>query len=272
MILLPNLVLLRPWEYGKSPTDYDFSTESFWIHIHGVPRVSCTLEVGARLACSFVDSQEVQIREIMGNGKRFFRIRVTVNLDVPLRRCIRLRSPLSGEITASITYERLPTFCHCCGIIGHRVKDCPSMNDQEADSYQLQFGSWLAVNDTLRSFVIIRHLDPLSLASKPHGAMAAARVQQDGARTISGGSQRSVQSPDGSKGNVNTDDATRVSGTRISDTRVSDNPRVSNTPNGGVISEKVSKNAGSLSLQGKDSKRLTCDLKKVKFWSKRKSI
>ena len=42
-----------------------------------------------------------------------------------------------------LIYERLPTFCFICGIIGHLDRNCPSLYEKEAGEINKQFCSWL---------------------------------------------------------------------------------------------------------------------------------
>ena len=48
-----RLVILRPWVPNQPLSALDFSTDYFWIHVTGLPRICYTREVGAKIAKSF---------------------------------------------------------------------------------------------------------------------------------------------------------------------------------------------------------------------------
>lgn len=57
---------------------------------------------------------------------KILRARVRLPLDAPLLRWIVLLDEITkDEVVVSIAYERLPSFCCHCGIIGHQGARCP---------------------------------------------------------------------------------------------------------------------------------------------------
>ena len=59
------LLVLKPWDRSVTSNDDIFSSSPFWIHVRGLPRECVTLKVGAKLAASFLDCQEIQVREFI---------------------------------------------------------------------------------------------------------------------------------------------------------------------------------------------------------------
>lgn len=74
------------------------------------------------------------------------RVRVRININQPLKRCIRLDILGDGvESIILLRYERLPNHCFKCGMVDHNTNECLSLeqclvfNGVES----LQFGIWL---------------------------------------------------------------------------------------------------------------------------------
>ncbi|KAK4416893.1 hypothetical protein Salat_2514800 [Sesamum alatum] len=54
--------------------------------------------------------------------------------------------PGGETITVSFTYEKLPTFCYGCGVLGHIMRDCTQWLEQgkgPGDESDLPYGAWL---------------------------------------------------------------------------------------------------------------------------------
>ncbi|KAK4387741.1 hypothetical protein Sango_2380700 [Sesamum angolense] len=77
--------------------------------------------------------------------------------DLPLRLMTRevaedIGDRLGRELTAALTYERLPNFCYICGILGHIMQDCSSAVGGKGTEggEDLQYGAWLRESRTVR--------------------------------------------------------------------------------------------------------------------------
>lgn len=154
-----SLILLRPWQGRESISLKEVEKEFFWVHVSGLPRFCYTEEVGRKLTSSFEECREVQIREELSLGHRFFRFRVSVDLTNPLPRCVRMCTPDGIVRTGIIKYERLPVFCFYCGLIGHRYRQRPLVTEETIDVNSMEYGSWMGGVDGLKSKMIYSSLD-----------------------------------------------------------------------------------------------------------------
>ncbi|KAK7820737.1 hypothetical protein CFP56_038489 [Quercus suber] len=106
------------------------------------PKVAA--EIGSRLG----EVVEVERRKSQDTQNFFMRVKVALPTAKPLRRGAFLRG-LEGQRTwVSFKYERLPLFCHCCGLLGHDIRHCATFFALKKDRKEgaCQYGDWLKAN------------------------------------------------------------------------------------------------------------------------------
>ncbi|KAL8502132.1 hypothetical protein ACS0TY_021302 [Phlomoides rotata] len=72
--------------------------------------------------------------------EEFVRVKVEVDITRPLRKGLSVR--FAGEVLwIPIKYESLPSYCYCCGVIGHFFKTCKFYDrDEDLEPSALSFG------------------------------------------------------------------------------------------------------------------------------------
>lgn len=118
---------------------------AFWVHFYELPMELFNASMAARLRNAIGRFEEYDNDGRNFGWKKSMRVRVTLDITKPLRRCIKvnLDEPL-GRCWTPIRYEKLPDLCGYCGIIGHGVKDCNSCYLAAGSPYQCkQYGMWL---------------------------------------------------------------------------------------------------------------------------------
>lgn len=81
---------------------------------------------------------EVDVDDNGRNSGKFFRIKVVVMCNKPLRRYLMIKP--KGRAIAErfdLKYERVPHFCFYCGVMGHTERDCTS---EVKSSQVIRFG------------------------------------------------------------------------------------------------------------------------------------
>ncbi|TXG49086.1 hypothetical protein EZV62_024961 [Acer yangbiense] len=86
-----------------------FNRVVFWIQIHNIPLLCMTSEIGQFLSGMIGEVKEIDIGKTGKCVGKYIRVRVVINVDVPLRRILRVDIMQDGkEIVMMLMYERLP--------------------------------------------------------------------------------------------------------------------------------------------------------------------
>lgn len=75
----------------------------------------------------------------------YFRIKILVDVTTPLKRGLFFQGVEGSKQWLPVAYERLPTYCFLCGILGHGEVNCPKRYEEgfiEPEG-NLPYGSWL---------------------------------------------------------------------------------------------------------------------------------
>lgn len=100
-----------------------------------------TEEVGREIGNKVGQTIEVDKWSWQDGQAKFMRIKIDLPIDKPLRRGGHIANVEVERSWVTFKYERLPTFCFICGIIGYDNKHClVNPNWQHAN---LQYGEWL---------------------------------------------------------------------------------------------------------------------------------
>lgn len=140
-------------------------------------------EVGQYIGC-FVESDP---KKITGVWRDYLKVRITVNIEKPLKRRIKLIKNGSNWFWVNFKYERVPIFCFICGIVGHSEKYCEKLFD-EPERIEKPYGLFMCAQER-RQFKQIgaRWLrnGGYEMGLGSHSTTAAKMVnQEDQARTM----------------------------------------------------------------------------------------
>lgn len=122
-----NLLVLKRIEGNEDPEAVDLSRAEFWVQVHHLParfRTEAVLDAIGTFLGSFVKSDESNFD---GSWRTIYRIRVELDITRPLKKKMKMKRDDEAWVVVEFRYERLPTFCFLCGIIGHSDKYCPKI-------------------------------------------------------------------------------------------------------------------------------------------------
>ena len=92
---------------------------------------------------------KVDKRAMQMDQAKFLRIRVEVPIDKPLHRGGYVKKEEGGRYWVDFRYERLPTFCYICGILGHDEKHCQASPMEQLSGRQ--YGEWLKAGGVIKN-------------------------------------------------------------------------------------------------------------------------
>lgn len=62
---------------------------------------------------------ESDANNFIGVWRDYLRVRVSINLNQPLKRKMKLKRSAENWCCVQFQYEAVPMFCYICGLIGH---------------------------------------------------------------------------------------------------------------------------------------------------------
>ncbi|XP_023888114.2 uncharacterized protein LOC112000250 [Quercus suber] len=118
------LLILHKLGAEEVVTKVKFNNASFWVQIHGLPTMCQTKEAGTVIGGTLGKVEKVDMDAKGFHLRGHMRIRVSMDITVPLcrGRLVRLGGPSPQWV--DFKYERLPIFCYWCGMVDHDECDC----------------------------------------------------------------------------------------------------------------------------------------------------
>lgn len=78
-----------------------------------------------------------------GLWKWYTRIRVTMDVEKPIKRRMKVKREGGAWSWINFKYERISTFCFVCGLLGHSERDCGIVYDNPEKEIERAYGVWL---------------------------------------------------------------------------------------------------------------------------------
>ena len=151
-----KILAAEPWCFDKHimvPSRYDntattnpadMTNVTFWVQVHDIPLRFSNKEVAEQI-CSVMGTILQPEKENECDGGSFIRVRVSLNISLPLCRGRRITLDNDEVHWVSFKYERLPNLCYWCGCLTHPDKDCERWIESEGSlrKEDQHFGPWM---------------------------------------------------------------------------------------------------------------------------------
>ncbi|KAM0873138.1 hypothetical protein ACQ4PT_038273 [Festuca glaucescens] len=143
-----HAVILTEFDPSLGPADYSFEKSCFWVRILNLPFGLMNDTRGKMLAGHIGEVGQMDVDEQGRAWGEYLRFRASVNITQPLMRFVSVFSQKRQQLEQfSVMYERLPTFCFSCGLLGHSSTACPTPAERDADGLLPYHGPHLCVPD-----------------------------------------------------------------------------------------------------------------------------
>ncbi|KAL0011141.1 hypothetical protein SO802_006249 [Lithocarpus litseifolius] len=139
-----HLMVLSQFDKDTPLNPLELKKVSFWVQVFDIPVRFRNREVAEQI-CEAIGSIIHPTDASNINGGSFIRVRVRVDISLPLYRGRLITLEDGKEHWVSFKYERLPNLCYWCGLLTHGDRDCNKWIDSEGSLQKedQQFGPWL---------------------------------------------------------------------------------------------------------------------------------
>jgi hypothetical protein len=120
-----DVVLVRKLKDGEDPNTVQFESMPIWAQFTRIPFYLLSKQLARKLARNLGEYISIDNDARGDICDKILRARVRSPIGRALQRWITLEDEVSDEeVVVTVLYERLPSFCLCCGVIGHQENDC----------------------------------------------------------------------------------------------------------------------------------------------------
>lgn len=119
-----DLVAFRTVKSHEELHSPDFKRAQLWVQFFNIP-LNAFAEEGLLILGSEVGIPVSRPVEGFVEGKRFHKIKVSIDLLKPLKDKVKVTHPFLGEVLSHCVFEKVNRICLFCGYLGHELSSCP---------------------------------------------------------------------------------------------------------------------------------------------------
>lgn len=149
-----HLLLFRRLGVHEKPMVMPLFEFSIWLQVYDLPIGFRSEKVCATIGNYAGKFMESDVRNFDGSFRDFVRIRILQDVRVPLKQQMKMKRKGGEWFYAKFQFERLPSFCFYCGLIGHSVQFCEkTYDDPTADSNPIPYDPGLRASNRKNTIV-----------------------------------------------------------------------------------------------------------------------
>ncbi|KAK2973210.1 hypothetical protein RJ640_024497 [Escallonia rubra] len=140
-----QLLILKEYDGDTQPSEIDLKCSPFWIQIHNLPFNQMEKGMGEAIGRKCGEVLELDVNGDGIGWGRCLRVRVLLDVSMPLKRGTMVHGAGSGPHWVHFQYERLTNFCYRCGVVGHHFGECemPAKLDKVTGKEIYEYGPWM---------------------------------------------------------------------------------------------------------------------------------
>lgn len=122
-------LMVKRLEEGEQLSDIALNELYMWVQIYDLS-VGFNSEFILKCIGNYIGRfLKADTKNFQSIWRQFMRIKVALNVHKPLKGQMRIKKQGGEWVWVKFKYERLPSFCFYCGIIGHSEKFCEKLFD-----------------------------------------------------------------------------------------------------------------------------------------------
>lgn len=136
-------LLIERLQEGVNPRTLALNTMKIWVQVYDL-KVGYMSEKVLKAAGDYIGKFVSSCpKNFTGIWRDYLRVRVLINMDKPLKRRMKISRSKEQWYWANFKYERVPTFCFICGVIGHSEKFCHKLFDEPLETIAKPYGLFM---------------------------------------------------------------------------------------------------------------------------------
>lgn len=137
-----QLVFTRLKE-GENPRTINIDKIDLWVQLHDMSTGFMSLKVVTDIGNYIGRFIESDVNNFVGVWRDYLRVRVSIDLNKPLQRRMKLKRNDANWCLVNFKYEDIPTFCFIYEMIGHSEKFCERIFDTPPNKIVKPYGAWM---------------------------------------------------------------------------------------------------------------------------------
>ncbi|XP_060957652.1 uncharacterized protein LOC133029176 [Cannabis sativa] len=146
-------LILKRLKAGDNPKMVELDTIDMWVQIHDLQsgfKTEQAVQKAGNYIGTFLSSDP---NNFHGIWRDYLRVRVSISLHKPLKRRMKFRKRDGETFWANFKYEKVPTFCFICGIMGHPETFCPKLYDTPVANLTKPYGLFMKAPPRRNNFL-----------------------------------------------------------------------------------------------------------------------
>lgn len=128
---------------GEDPHCIKFNLVDIWLQVYDLPQGLVSENIFRSIGDYVGKFVKTDLANINGGWKMYSRIRVTMNMEKPLKRRMKIKREGGDWSWINFKYERLSVFCFIYGMLGHQERDCDIAYANPDKEITRVYGVWL---------------------------------------------------------------------------------------------------------------------------------